>query len=118
MKKIVWLILFVVILSSCTKLQDDAPEVPQEVGVTALREIIENPSAFDGKKVLLSGTVAGICVTARCHFVFQEAGEAVTIHPKGFSLPNLRRGQPIRVYAEINASGERVVVSALGLEVD
>lgn len=118
MKKIVWLFLFVAILSSCTMPQNDAPEVPQEVSVTALREIIENPAAFDGKKVLLSGTVAGICVTARCHFVFQDSGEAVTIHPKGFDLLNLRRGQPVRVYAEINALGERVVVSALGLEID
>jgi hypothetical protein len=31
--------------------------------------------------------------------------------------PNLRRAQPIRVYAEVKAGEERVVISALAMEV-
>ena len=115
MKKLT-ILLLILFLSACAR-NESFPPIPSGMQATKLAEIISNPAAYDGKKVLLAGSVGNFCATSGCHFTFQDSGESIDIYPKGFKLPKLRKGQALKVYAEVKAGEKKVVISALGLEV-
>jgi len=104
------------LLFGCAK-EEAAVSIPAGIEVTRLARILENPSDYDGKKVLLEGVVGIGCLVCPGDFPYQEGVHSVKIFIKGFRRPRLRREQPIRVYAEVKAGEERVVISALALEV-
>lgn len=122
MKKII-ILLFIVFLSavamqeSIASVLSGAP-IPSEIQTLKLSDVINNPAAYDGKKILLVGSVANFCATSGCHFTFQDSGESIDIYPKGFKLPKLKKGQIVKIYAEVKAGEKRVVIAALGLEVE
>jgi len=115
MKKLI-ILLFIIFLSACSK-QEGIPAIPSGMQAVKLGDVLSNPVAYDGKKILLVGTVGNFCATSGCHFTFQDSGESIDIYPKGFKLPKLRKGQALKVYAEVKAGEKKTVISALGLEV-
>lgn len=115
MKKLIFLLL-ILFLSACAR-NESIPPIPPGMQATNLVDVINNPAAYDGKKVLLVGSVGNFCATSGCHFTFQDSGETIDIYPKGFKLPKLKKGQALKVYAEVKAGEKKVVISALGLEV-
>ena len=115
MKKLIFFM--IILFLSVPARSEGVPSIPSGMETTKLADIFNNPVAYDGKKVLLVGTVANICPTSGCHFIFQESGETIRIYPKGFKLPKLKKGKPISIYAEVRAGEKRVVITALGLEV-
>lgn len=100
----------------CCGREKSKMEIPEGIEVTRLLEILENPIKYHGKNVLLSGFVNSVCPSG-CDMVYQEGAIAVTIYPKGFKFPKMKKGQPIKVYAEVTAGEERVIISALKFEV-
>lgn len=90
--------------------------IPLEAKAIKLAEIIENPAVYHGKKLLLEGVFAGACPSL-CDFTYREGAKSITVYPQDFKLPKIKKGQRIKIYAEITAGKERVVISALGMEV-
>jgi hypothetical protein len=123
-KKILFYFLMIIPLAAVTFLllsraggEIEMLAIPPDMEVTKLREILENPAAYDGKRVLLEGLVGPGCLTCPGDFPYQEGVHSIQMLTEGFRRPRLRRGQPIRVYAEVKARKERVIISALAMEV-
>lgn len=110
-----WLAM-VLFFSGCAR-EESTVNIPADMEVTRLAEILENPVDYDGKKVLLEGVVGRGCLRCPSDFPYQEGVHSIKIFVKGFRLPRLKPGQPIRVYAEVKAGEERAIISALALEV-
>lgn len=107
------------LLFSCnqiSKIKKIGMEIPDGLEVTKLSDILSNPLKYNGNKVLLEGTVVSVCASG-CDFVYQEGNKTVEIYPNNFKVVGLKNGQQVRVYAEIQSGKERIVVSALGMEV-
>ena len=77
----------------------------------------ENPAEYNGKNIVLKGTISGQCASL-CEFFFKDGAHKATIFPLGYKFPKLPSGRPVTVYAQITSGKENVVVSALGLKVD
>lgn len=117
MKKILLLcLLLAALLAAGCAGEEAAVSIPAGMERTRLADILENPSAYDGKKVLLEGVVGRGCLSCP-DFPYQEGVDTIQIFVRDFSRPALRAGQPVRVYAEVEAGEERVIISALAMEV-
>lgn len=117
MKKMLFcLVMIIPLLTGCAR-EETAVSIPAGMEVTRLSDILENPADYDNKKVLLEGTVGAGCLACPSDFPYQEGANLIKIFVKGFRRPNLRRAQPIRVYADVKVGAERVVISALAMEV-
>ncbi|MEM5799954.1 MAG: hypothetical protein QXZ43_04810 [Candidatus Aenigmatarchaeota archaeon] len=73
--------------------------IPANIKVVKLKEIIKNPENYKDKEVVLEGNFGGICCAA--DFNYKEGSEVVEVYPKGFSIPKLNRGKPIRIYGVV-----------------
>ncbi len=116
MKKMLFCLIIIPLLTGCAR-EEVAVNIPVDMEVTKLAQILENPALYDNEKVLLSGVVGHGCLKCPGDFPYQEGADTVEIFTKGFHRPRLRKGQPIRVYAEIKAGEKKVVISALAMEV-
>jgi hypothetical protein len=90
-------------------------EIPENASVVNLVSVVENPADYDGKTIVLKGTVSSICAS-RCHFIFQDGVHTVSVYPRGFKLPKMKRGDAVTVYAEVIAGEGQTVYTALGME--
>ena len=90
-------------------------DIPQNEPVVKLAAVLENPDAFDGKKIVMKGIVSGQC-PALCEFFFKDGIHSATIFSQGFKFPRLKTGKPVTIYTEIIRGEGQVVFSALGLE--
>ena len=107
------------ICTTCTKTEDTVLrsvglKIPADKEATSLSELLKKPEDYHQKKVLLEGVFAGACLSL-CKFTYREGKDVITVYPRDFKLPKIKKGQRIRVYAEVTA-GKRMVISALGLE--
>lgn len=89
-------------------------DIPRDRTVTSLAAVLQNPSVYDEKMVVMKGIVSGQCA-ALCEFDFRDGAHTVTVFPQGFKFPKLKTGKEVTVYAHITSGAEQVVVSALGL---
>ncbi|MFW5785252.1 MAG: hypothetical protein ACOCW1_03615 [Chitinispirillaceae bacterium] len=120
MKKLFYIISFTaiaVLLSFCgsSKSESMGTEIPKDSKVVKLADVLAAPDDFHDQNVVMEGIVSGQCASL-CEFMYKEGAEVVEIFPKGFTLPKLKIGSKVRMYAQITSGSERVVVSALGLE--
>ena len=90
-------------------------EIPEQASVVKLASVVENPADYDGKTIVLKGTVSSIC-GSRCHFIFQDGVHTVAVYPRGFKLPKMKRGDAVTVYTEVIAGEGQTVYTALGLQ--
>lgn len=111
-KRIIMMIICVIFFSGCHR-EGTKIEIPKDIKITKLSEILKSPIDYHQKKVLLEGNVAFV---THCHLVYQEGRDSIEIHFDGFKCPHLKKGQRIRVYAEITAGKERVIVLPLKIE--
>ena len=109
-------VLLVVVASSCQRSGNLqlGMEIPDDLEVTPLAAILEDPAAYNGKSVVMEGTISGQC-PALCEFFFSDAAHTVTVWPQGYKFPKLETGKKVTVYANVTSGDEQVVVSALGL---
>ena len=110
------LLLVAFLVTGCAG-EEVAVSIPADMERTRLADTLENPSVYDGKKVLLEGVVGRGCLSCPTDFPYQEGVNTIQLFVKGFRRPSLRTGQPVRVYSEVKAGEERVVISALAMEV-
>lgn len=89
-------------------------EIPKNVELVKLVDIIEKPAEFNGKTVAMKGVIAGQCPSF-CEFFFKDGPHQATIFPQGYKFPKLATGAPVTVYAQVTAGSENVVFSALGI---
>lgn len=89
-------------------------DIPADEPVVRLATVMENPDAYDGRKVVMQGIVSGQCA-ALCEFFMLDGGDTATIYPQGFKFPKLERGRNVTIYAQITSGEGQVVVSAVGL---
>jgi hypothetical protein len=90
-------------------------EIPEKASIVKLVSVVINPADYDGKTIVLKGTVSSICAS-RCHFNFQDGVHTVAVYPRGFKLPKMKRGDAVTVYAEVIAGEGQTVYTALGME--
>jgi len=90
-------------------------EIPKDAEKVVLKDLLSEPSKWNGKKVLLHGVVSGQCGSL-CDFNLKDGSSVVTVFPEGYELPKLEIGRMADVYAMITAGDERVVVSAIGIK--
>jgi len=112
--------LMVVLIFGCNISGADAGmrlgvEIPENEPVVKLASVIENPSDYDGRKIVVKGTVSSQCASL-CHFIFQDGVHTATIYPQGFKFPKLERGKAVTIYTEVISGEGQVVFSALGLK--
>lgn len=91
-------------------------EIPAGEPVVRLASVLENPAEYDGKRIVMQGIVSGQCA-ALCEFFMLDGAHTATVYPQGFRFPKLERGKSVTIYAQV-ASGEQVVLSALGLRME
>jgi hypothetical protein len=82
-----------------------------------LADIMENPAAYNGRNVVMKGTISGQCPSL-CEFLLRDGVHKATIFPQGYKFPKLTVGKPVTVYAQVTSGEEQVVFSALGVRVE
>jgi hypothetical protein len=116
MRKIVVIVIWVMIFFLGCRKEKPQIEIPKNMEITKLSDILRNPADYHNKKVLLQGFVVSVCESG-CHIVYQEEKNTIEIYPKGFKFSRMKKGTPIKVYAEVTAGKERAIISVLKLEV-
>jgi hypothetical protein len=91
--------------------------IPGDLPVVRLADVQAAPADYNGKKVVMKGTVSAQCPSL-CEFTFKDGVSATLIFPEGFKLPKLKVGKPVTLYAQVTSGSENVVVSALGLRLE
>ena len=86
--------------------------------VTAIKDILSNPKAFEGKKVTIEGTIAVECPSG-CWFYLKVAeGNAaiyVDIGKSGFAIPQ-KKGSKILVEGEVLLQNNQPMIQGRGVE--
>jgi hypothetical protein len=92
-------------------------DIPANAEVIELASIVENPSSYNGKNVVMKGIISGQCPSL-CEFFLRDGTHKATIFPQGYKFPKLATGKPVTVYAQVTSGEEQVVFSALGVHVE
>lgn len=105
-------------MTGCSKDQGTrlGVDIPRDAKVVKLASVVENPADYNGKNVVMNGIIAGQCPSL-CEFFFKDGVHKATIFPQGYKFPKLTSGKPVTVYAQVTAGEQRVVFSALGVNV-
>lgn len=90
-------------------------DIPENEPVVKLASVLENPSEYHGKNIVIKGIVSGQCASL-CEFFFQDGVHKATIYPQGFKFPKLERGKNVTIYTQVISGEGKVVFSALGLK--
>ena len=92
-------------------------EIPSGISVTKLSDILQHPTDYNGKTVLLEGIISGQC-TSLCEFFFKEGASQATIYPQGYKFTKLAIGKKVKVYTTVTSGADNVVFSALGIKTE
>lgn len=106
-------------IAQCTKTDAGTHlgvEIPSDAEIVQLAAIVENPTDYNGKNVVMKGIISGQCPSL-CEFFFKDGVHKATIFPHGYKFPRFTSGKPVTVYAQVTSTPERAVFSALGLHV-
>ena len=112
-KILAMIIPIIMFFSGCSK-EMSKVDIPKNMEATKLADILKRPTNYHEKKVLLEGVVA---FASSCHIVYQEGVDSIEIYLAGSECPVLKKGQRVKVYAEIVTGKERIVISPIKLEV-
>ena len=120
-------IVFVVVLglaaiAGCNSSESDAGlrlgvAIPENEPVVKLASVMDNPSEYNGKSIVMKGIVSGQCPSF-CEFFFKDGVHTATIYPQGFKFPKLEQGKPVTIYSQVISGEGQVVFSALGLKME
>ena len=102
-------------LTACAA-KDKAPAIPENFTEATLQAVLQEPGKYDGKNVLLKGTVEAVCPSG-CDMVYREGQTTYTVFPKGFKIGKMKKGTPVALKAEVIKGRERVVISVYRVEV-
>jgi len=113
------LVLVFLILLGCNKegTQNFGVDVPANLKPVKLGEVLENPTQYNGKQVLMKGVISGQCASL-CELFIRDGAHQATFFAEGFKYPKLESEKPVSIYVNITSGPENVVFSALGLRVE
>ncbi len=113
---------FVVMTAGCNISGADAGlrlgvEIPENDPVVKLASVMETPSKYHEKNIVMKGIVSGQCASL-CEFFFQDGVQTATIYPQGFKFPKLEKGKSVTIYTQVISGEGQIVFSALGLKME
>lgn len=89
--------------------------IPEEIARTPLADVAANPASYNGKIVVLTGTIGSECTSA-CDFFVEDSGVRVHVTTApGFTPPSLA-GRKVRVYGHVITQENVPTVIVLGIE--
>ena len=93
-------------------------EIPADVELTSMSDVVEDAAAFDGKPVLLEGHITSECPSGCWFWLQDESGQLyVTSHASNFSIPQHVQ-KKARVYGRVFLEQGRPQVMALGVQLE
>lgn len=94
-------------------------DIPGNTEIIKLSEIIKDPIKYNEKKIILEGNFFITCADAGCEddFTLKEGINSIMVMTKGFTIPKIAQGQPVKVYGLLKSTTENPYIQALGLEV-
>lgn len=101
---------------SCRGSRSVGEPAPADTPAVPLAAILESPETYDGRTVVLRGTLTGQCASL-CDFTYTEGGRSVTVFMGNVKAPRIPTGRPVRVTAVVHQGERQVVFTAAGLEV-
>ena len=104
------------LLAACGGNKTVGHPAPAETAAVPLADVLASPEAYDGRTVVLRGTLTGLCAEL-CDFTYTEGGRSVTIFMGSDKAPRVPVGQPVRVTASVHKGEQQTVLTAVGLEV-
>lgn len=84
---------------------------------TPLMEILDNPSKFHNKTVVMQGVLTGQCASL-CDFTFTERNQPVNIFMGEVKAPRIQTGTPVRVKVHVHAGEKQVIFTTLGMTIN
>ncbi len=104
------------VLTGCGDKKTIGTPASADTPAVSLAEILAQPADYDGKTVVLLGTLAAQCPSL-CDFTFRDNNQSVTIYMEdGKKAPRMPVGSPIRVTTSILQGERQIVFTARGLE--
>jgi len=113
MKKII-LLLVLLAAAGCSRKAGEvgkAGEIPE----VKLASLLADPGAYNGRQVLLKGNVESVCPSG-CDMVYREGPDSVTLFPRGFKIPKMKKGKPVDAYVDIVVGKKNTVYTLLRIE--
>lgn len=99
-----------------TKTDSYGKAIPTDMAVTSAKEILDNPTAWEGKDVLVAGTITSECPSGGWIWVKDETGQIyVNMHPTNVFIPQRVNGKVRAMGKVVLESGQPQVVG-YGLE--
>jgi hypothetical protein len=90
--------------------------IPADMAVTTAKEILDNPQAWEGKDVLLSGKITSECPSGGWIWVQDPTGQVyVNMHPTNVFIPQAV-GRSVRAMGKIVLESGQPQVVGYGLE--
>jgi uncharacterized protein YdeI (BOF family) len=90
--------------------------IPAGMAVTTAREILNSPTAWDGKDVLVAGTITSECPSGGWIWVKDATGDIyVDMHPTNVFIPQ-RVGSRVRAMGKVVLESGQPHVVGYGLE--
>ena len=118
LKSVLVLILAFGVLSSCARVEKYGQAISNRQ-ITAIKDILANPKAYEGKTVTIEGTISTECETGCWFYVKLAQGNAaiyVDIGVSGFAIPqNVNRKVMVQGTVVIKPSGP--MIKGTGVEV-
>ncbi|MCS7250765.1 MAG: hypothetical protein N2323_01255 [candidate division WOR-3 bacterium] len=109
MKRLVSLI--TILLISCQVKDKYGKEIPQDLSPIKIREILNSPTSYQNKEVLVIGKITAECGSGCWFFIQDETGQIyVDLAPSKFAIPQ-RIGKEVIVYGKVEIKhGEPMII--------
>jgi hypothetical protein len=90
--------------------------IPPDMTVTTAKEILDNPQVWEGKDVLVAGTITSECPSGGWVWVKDATGQTyVNMHPTNVFIPQ-HIGKNVRAMGKVVLESGRPSVVGYGLE--
>lgn len=109
MKKLIPLI--IILLFFCGVKNKYGEEIPKNLLPNQIREILQSPTDYQNKNVLIVGEITAECGSGCWFFIKDETGQIyVDLSPSKFAIPQ-RIGKKVVVYGKVEIKkGEPIIV--------
>ena len=112
-------LVFAFLVTTCAAAETYGNKITDRKSLTAIGDILADPSAYVGKEVTIEGKISREC-PAGCFFTLTQAGKEasiiVDINPAGFSIPQ-RGGRTALVQGTMSIRDDSPVILGKGVEI-
>jgi hypothetical protein len=112
-------LVFFFLVTACAAAETYGKKITDRKSLTAIGDILYDPSVYEGKEVTIEGKISSEC-PAGCFFSLTQAGKEASIivdlNPAGFSIPQ-RVGRTALVRGTVSIRDDSVVILGNGVEI-